>query len=91
MRDNPAALAETTASGGLSERFVSLAVEREGKMLVMDGDWRFQEDDRLSVAIHLPERDDALRELADAGWTPPVADAEGVVVDAPEAEAAAGA
>jgi len=84
---------EATASGGLSERFVSLAVEREGKVFVMDGDWRFQEDDRLSVAIHLPERDDALRELADAGWTPlPAgADAAGVVADAPEVESAAGA
>jgi len=58
---------ETTASGGLSERFVTLTVEREGKTVVMDGLWKFRDGDRVSVAIHAPEREDALRELAALG------------------------
>ena len=61
---------ESTASGGLSERFATLSVERDGKMLVMDGTWRFRAGDRVSVALHAPERDDARRELAGLGFVP---------------------
>jgi hypothetical protein len=61
---------ETISSGGMSERFVMLAVERNGAMLVMDGRWDFKESDLLSVALHVPEREDALRELASQGWHP---------------------
>lgn len=60
----------TTASGGMSERFVMLTVVRGGKSFVVDGGYKFKEGDRIAVAIHLPERDDALRELAQKGWTP---------------------
>ena len=55
-------------SGGLDERFVILAVEREGATFVVDGDWVFRDADKAAVALHLPERDDALRTLADCGW-----------------------
>jgi Trk K+ transport system NAD-binding subunit len=58
------------AISGMSERFVILAVERDGATFVMDGGFTFEEGDRVAVAIHLPERDDALRELADQGWIP---------------------
>lgn len=81
---------ETTSSSGLSERFVSLAVERNGEMQVMNARWAFREGDRLSVAIHQPERDDALRELADAGWLPVPPDEEQPDAD-PEALAEAAA
>lgn len=58
----------TTISGGLDERFVMLAVEREGATFVVDGKLEFREGDRLAIALHLPERDDALRALAAKGW-----------------------
>jgi hypothetical protein len=54
----------------MSERFVMLTVTRGGKTFVADGGYKFKEGDRTSVAIHLPERKDALRELAQKGWTP---------------------
>ena len=50
----------TTASGGMSERFVMLTVTRGGKSFVVDGRYTFKEGDRTAVAIHLPEREDAL-------------------------------
>ncbi len=62
--------AEVTASGGVSERFVMLTVERDGATFVMDGGWQFREGDRLAVALHVPERADALRELEMQGWCP---------------------
>jgi NhaP-type Na+/H+ or K+/H+ antiporter len=58
----------TTHSGGLDERYVILAVEREGATFVMDGDWAFNDGDKAAIALHLPERDDALRTLAARGW-----------------------
>lgn len=57
-------------AGGLSERFVMLAVERDGATLVVDGKWKLREGDRLAVALHRPEREDALRELAVRGLVP---------------------
>jgi len=47
-----------------------LTVEREGETLVVDGKWRFREGDRVAIALHLPEREDAMRELANRGFTP---------------------
>ncbi len=61
---------------GMSEHFVMLAVERDGATLVMDGDWQFREGDRVAIALHLPERDDALRQLRDRGWQPSPMNAE---------------
>jgi len=61
---------ETTNSGGMSERFVMLTVDRDGSTFVVDGGWAFREGDLVSVALHAPEREDALRELAAQGWHP---------------------
>lgn len=60
---------ETTGAGGAgtSERSVMLVVERDGASFVMDGKWRFKDGDRVAVAIHAPEREEALRELASQG------------------------
>jgi NhaP-type Na+/H+ or K+/H+ antiporter len=57
-----------THAGGLDERFVILVVERDGATFVVDGDWVFRDADKAAIALHLPERDDALRALADRGW-----------------------
>lgn len=59
----------TIHPGGLNERFVILAVERSGDTRVMDTKYHFKEDDQVAVAIHTPEREDALRELGRNGWT----------------------
>lgn len=70
-------IGETTGSHawGMSERFVLLTVERDGKTFVVDGRYKFRDGDRIAVAIHRPEREEALRELAAQGWTPAPADA----------------
>jgi len=67
-----------TAGGsvGLDERYVMLVVERDGATVVMDANWVFREGDRVAVAIHMPEREDAIRALASRGWRPAV-DREG--------------
>ncbi len=65
--------AETTTSSGLSgnsERSVLLAVQRDGRSFVVDARMRFEEGDIVAIAIHAPEREDALRELARSGWQP---------------------
>ncbi|MEZ4291077.1 MAG: sodium:proton antiporter [Myxococcota bacterium] len=59
----------TTSSGGLSERFCMLAVTRDGASWVVDGKWRFRNGDRVAIAVHQPEREDALRELASRGFS----------------------
>jgi len=59
-----------TASGGMSEHFVMLAVERDGATFVMDAGWKVREGDRLAIALHLPERAEALSELEMRGWRP---------------------
>jgi NhaP-type Na+/H+ or K+/H+ antiporter len=59
---------ESTGSGGLVEHSVMLAVVRDGATFVMDGQWRFREGDRVAVAVHLPEREDVVRELARRGF-----------------------
>ena len=71
--------------GGLSERFVILSVERGGATFVVHGATRFGEGDRVAVALHLPERDDALRELADRGWVPAPASDEELVAEGEQA------
>ncbi len=35
---------------------------------MVDGNWIFRDNDQVAVAIHLPEREEALRALADTGW-----------------------
>jgi NhaP-type Na+/H+ or K+/H+ antiporter len=60
--------ADTTAAGGLDERYVMLVVERNGTTLVMDAKWTFREGDRVAIALHVPEREEAIRALASRGW-----------------------
>jgi hypothetical protein len=60
----------TKGSAGLDERYVILVVERDGATCVMDAKWSFREGDRVAIAIHVPERDDAIRSLASRGWKP---------------------
>jgi len=59
---------EVSNSGGLDERFVMLTVTRDGKTVVMDAKWSFREGDRVAIALHTPEREEALRALARGGW-----------------------
>jgi NhaP-type Na+/H+ or K+/H+ antiporter len=64
---------ETTGSlelSGNSERSVLLALHRRGRTQVVDARMDFQAGDVVAVAIHSPERGDALRELAVWGWNP---------------------
>ena len=57
-----------TTTPGLDERFVVLAVERGGETLVMDRQWKAEEGDRAAIALHRPERSEAIRALAERGW-----------------------
>lgn len=67
----------STNSGGMSERFVMLTVERDGRTLVMDGRWKAKAGDLVAVAIHVPEHEEAIHELELQGWLPaPEAEAE---------------
>jgi NhaP-type Na+/H+ or K+/H+ antiporter len=59
---------DTTGSSGLDERYVMLVVERDGTTVVMDAKWIFRDGDRVAIAIHVPERADAIRALASRGW-----------------------
>ncbi|MCR9098122.1 MAG: cation:proton antiporter [bacterium] len=87
VADDGSETVETSSSGGLSERFVTLTVDRDGKTFVMDGRWAFKAGDTISVAIHAPEREDAERELAGLGFTPlPEDEADGEAGDAPDAD-----
>ena len=61
---------EGTTSGGLDERYVILVVDRDGTTVVMDAKWIFREGDHVAVAIHVPEREEAIRALASRGWQP---------------------
>jgi len=67
MPEHDEAGESVTSSGGLDERFVMLAVEREGATFVVDGKWQFRDGDRVAIALHVPERDDALRALEEKG------------------------
>ena len=72
---------EASASGGLSERYVAFAVERDDVRRVMHAGWLLREGDVLAVAIHAPEREDALRELAELGLEPAPGASQGVATD----------
>ena len=67
-------------SNGLSERSVILAVTRDGVPEAMSSHRTPAEGDVAAVALHLPERDDAIAELAANGWT--------LVEETPEDESA---
>jgi NhaP-type Na+/H+ or K+/H+ antiporter len=59
---------EVTSPGGLDERYVILVVRRDGATVVMDAKWAFREGDRVAIAVHAPEREEALRALVAQGW-----------------------
>jgi hypothetical protein len=61
---------QTNSSTGLSERFVILSIVRRGATEAMRAGRLHRAGDIAAVAIHLPEREDALRELARQGWSP---------------------
>jgi NhaP-type Na+/H+ or K+/H+ antiporter len=63
-----APMVEVSGSGGLDERFVILVVERDGVTVVMDAKWIFRPGDRVSIAMHVPEREEALRALGAKGF-----------------------
>ncbi len=50
------------------ERFVMLAVKREKDIVPMTLGYQLRDGDVASVAIHVPERDDAYRLLREMGW-----------------------
>ena len=61
--DEPSAEAQA-----LSERFVMLALRRADQVTPMSGDTVPRVGDVASVAVYVPEHDEALRELSERGW-----------------------
>ncbi|HEB88288.1 MAG TPA: sodium:proton antiporter [Deltaproteobacteria bacterium] len=59
---------ETTPQPGLDERYVILSVERDDRTFVMDRQWKAEPGDRAAIALHRPEREEAIRALAERGW-----------------------
>jgi len=55
------------ATGG-NERYVILAIERGGSVMPMSMAVAPRRGDEATVAVHVPERDEALRLLEAAGW-----------------------
>ena len=55
---------------GSGERYVILAVERDGLARPMSMNLVLREGDVASVAIHLPEKAEALEALGPLGWRP---------------------
>ena len=53
-----------------SERFVILAIRRADQVAPMSSDTVPRSGDVASIAVYVPERDDALRELTERGWWP---------------------
>ncbi len=63
--------AESAANpGGLSEQFAIIAVRCGDEVTTMHSERNHQGGDVAAIAIHLPEREDALRDLASQGWRP---------------------
>ncbi len=54
--------------GGLSERFAMIAIRRGDEITAMHSGRTHLEGDVAAIALHLPEREDALRDLASQGW-----------------------
>jgi NhaP-type Na+/H+ or K+/H+ antiporter len=83
---------EQAATGSLersgnSERSVLLALHRRGRTQVVDAQMKFAIGDVVAVAVHTPERVDALRELEAWGWQPaPEAEPDETERDAISAE-----
>jgi Trk K+ transport system NAD-binding subunit len=56
-------------AGGLSERFAMISTIRAGATSAMNASFKHREGDVCAVAIHVPEREEALRDLANRGWS----------------------
>lgn len=52
----------------IDERSVILTVQRSGRVRPMSADLKPREGDVASVAIHIPDRPEALAALAAQGW-----------------------
>jgi voltage-gated potassium channel Kch len=61
---------DTNRVAGSGERYVILTVERNGFARPMSMGLSPREADLATVAIHIPERRDALEALASLGWRP---------------------
>ncbi|MEO1065668.1 MAG: hypothetical protein AAFZ07_30015, partial [Actinomycetota bacterium] len=57
-----------SSSGGSGERYVILAVERNEKAEPMSMRFEPRRGDEATVAIHVPDREEALRLLDERGW-----------------------
>lgn len=73
------------SAAGLSERLVILTVVSDGETRAMRRGRTHREGDVAAIAIHLPEREDALRDLANQGWTL-IEEARDESEDSPELE-----
>ena len=51
-----------------NERFLILAVRRGERVAPMSAGFKFREGDVAAIAVHVPEREEALRLLAEMGW-----------------------
>ena len=67
--EDPAPSEESPARGS-GEAFVILAIERGGVTHPMSMAFEPKPDDGANVALHIPERDEALATLASRGWLP---------------------
>ena len=56
-------------SGAPQERFLILAIRRGERAFPMSRDFEARKGDIAAVALHDPERDEALRLLGEIGWT----------------------
>ena len=57
-------------SPGRGEQYLILTVERAGSVRPMSMGFSPREGDSASVALHLPEAEEATAVLAAAGWVP---------------------
>ena len=61
---------EGTNASGASERYVILAIERNGETTPMDVGRAARTGDLATIALHSPDRIEALEELDRLGWLP---------------------
>lgn len=66
---DPPASADDFAGTGSGERYVILALERDGRVRPMSMNLSLREGDVAQVAIHLPEAREAVAALESLGWS----------------------
>jgi len=67
-RDDDEASAPAEGASVVGERFVILAVEREDEVFPMSMSFEARKGDVATIAVHTPERDDAISVLENLGW-----------------------